>query len=414
MTAPPARAPVEAGRLLVLAVVPALSLALFLAAGVRARFAGNPTALFYFGAPFSSGAALPAGAIVRADAGYDGQFYYRIAREPLAVLERFASGERTATMPGIDAPSYRYRRVVQPWSARLLALGAVAALPWTFPLVSVAALALGVACAVRLCERLGRSALFGFLYAAIPGLVFAASRNLCEGLATALACAAMLAIARRRRLAAGALLVAAHLAHETTLVVSLGWLVSSALERRWRDAAAAALPIAAALAWYALVASVFGVALGDLFAGGRGGAALAFPGAGLAHRLAWLWDPGHSSGAYAALPTARRFWRQEALVTIATLLAVATLVRAGWRRRSEAWAAALAAAALVLSFGDTVWIDPASFARVSSVAALIALRVAVEEPGPVDWAFLASLPPAAVAALGWCWDNWKFWPLAGG
>lgn len=412
MAPPAARAPLEVGRLLVIAAVPALLLAAFLAAGVRARFAGNPSALFYFGEPFSAGAALPAGAIVRADVGYDGQFYYRIARAPLAVLERLASGERTAVMPGIDTPSYRYRRVVQPWTARLLAFGSVAALPWTFPLASLAALALGVACAVRLCEGLGRSGLFGLFYAAIPGLVFAASRNLCEGVATALACAAMLAIARRRRLAAAALLVAAHLAHETTLVLSLGCVVSSALERRWRDAAAAAVPIAVALAWYALVASAFGVALCALFTEGRGGAALALPGAGLAHRLAWLWDPRHASGAYAALPTAHRFWRQEALVTLATLLAVAALVRAGWRRRSEAWAAALAAAALVLSFGDTVWIDPASFARVSSVAVLIALRVAVEDPDPIGYAFLASLPPAAIAALGWCWDNWKFWPLA--
>jgi hypothetical protein len=399
---------------LLCAAIPSLLLAAFLTAGMWARFGGNPTALFYFGDDFSKGALLPADPVVRVGSGYDGQFYYRIALAPFLPIEQALGGPPSETAPGIDAPAYRYRRILPPLSARLLALGRVEALPWTFPLLNVLALGLGVLCTIRLFEAFGWSGALGLAYALIPGLVFAASRNLCEGAATAVLAAALLAIVRRRRVLTVVLLTAAHLAHEATLAVSIGHCAAWCLRRQWRDAALAAVPIALALAWYALVAVGFGIPLESLFAGSGGGASFAFPGSGLWHRLVWLWDPKHPSRVYATLPAHRQFVRREMLLVLPVLLALFVLLRAAWTRRSEAWGAALVAAMLIASFGDAVWADAPSFARVSSVGLLVAIRVVAEDPHPIGYAFFASLPISTLAAFAWCWDNWKFWPLAGG
>jgi hypothetical protein len=61
--------------------------------------------------------------------GYDGQFYYYIAFDP--VHARFY----------IDDPSYRYTRILYPIMARLLAFGRPALIPYT--LIAVNWLALG-------------------------------------------------------------------------------------------------------------------------------------------------------------------------------------------------------------------------------------------------------------------------------
>jgi hypothetical protein len=386
----------------------ALLFGAFLATGVGRVFHGNASALFYFGDRWSAGA-LPADALVRPGPGYDGQFYYRVALDPALSVRQLWNGE-TAAAPGVDTPLYRYRRIAYPLVARFFALGNPSWLPWTFPLVSVLGAALGVFSMTGLFEEFGWSGAWGISYALLPGLVFAASRNLCEGLAVALLCAALLAMVRRRLGVTLLLLIASHLAHEMTVVVSVGFLASACARRRWTEAALFLVPVGLTIAWAVIVSAGFGAA--DTLVSARGGGAgIGIPGEGLLHKLEWLRRPKHASGVYALVQTDRRSWRQEALLLAPILLGLTVLAHAGFRRRTDTWITGLLAAGLALSFSDQVWRDAASYARVTSVMLLLALRSIAEAPSPIGIALLVSLPFGSVAALGWCWDDWWKWSL---
>jgi hypothetical protein len=64
--------------------------------------------------------------------GYDGQFAYQIARDPLNGWTK------------TDVPAYRYQRIVYPIAARALALGNADLVPWTLIVVNIGALTAGV------------------------------------------------------------------------------------------------------------------------------------------------------------------------------------------------------------------------------------------------------------------------------
>jgi len=114
-----AHLPRLAGPWLVVTVVALLYLGLTLAAHDM-----DPLSLAQIGTRFSQGD--PAGS-----EGYDGQFAYFIAVDPLGAA------------PLIDVPAYRYQRIVYPLLARLLALGRREWIPWMLPLVNLIALAAG-------------------------------------------------------------------------------------------------------------------------------------------------------------------------------------------------------------------------------------------------------------------------------
>src|SRR5262245_38440852 len=183
---------------IVYAAVPALLLGAFLAWGVLHDFRGNWSALFYFGDAWVKGGALPRNAVVHKGGGYDGQFYYRIACDPFLPLVRLRLGASSDPVLGIDIPAYRYRRIAYPLAARVAALGTTDGLVWSFPLVSVLAVCLGVFSTSRLFDLFGWHRWWGVGYAMLPGLIFSASRNLGEGLAISLVSAALLAIAQKR------------------------------------------------------------------------------------------------------------------------------------------------------------------------------------------------------------------------
>jgi hypothetical protein len=396
---------------IVYAAVPALLLGVFLAWGVRHDFRGNWSALFYFGDAWVKGGALPRNAFVRKGGGYDGQFYYRVGRDPFLPLARLGLGASSDPVLGIDTLAYRYRRIAYPLAARLVALGTTDGLVWSFPLVSVLGLWLGVFSTSRLFETFRWQRWWGVLYAMLPGLVFSASRNLGEGLAISLVSTALLAIAQRRTSPAIGLLTIAHLAHETTVLVSIGCFMHALYRSgRPRQAAPYLLPVAVALLWSATVAAAFLPGLGALLSP-PGSENLGVPLEGMWHKLGWLVDPKHAAPAYAYLPRIGRFRAQEALLVTPILLALAVLLKAAWTRDTETWLTGLLVSLFVLTFGDRIWQDAASYARVTSLALLLALRSVAEAPDLAGYAFLASLPLGAVAALGSCADNWRAWLL---
>jgi hypothetical protein len=105
--------------------------------------------------------------------GYDGQFFWRLAVDPLEWDKASAHGVR------LDS-AYRPPRIGYPVLAWLAAAGQPGLVAWSLVGVNVAAAGVAAGLGAVLAERAGRRALWGLLVASAPGLVFALARDLAE------------------------------------------------------------------------------------------------------------------------------------------------------------------------------------------------------------------------------------------
>ncbi len=133
-------------------------------------------------------AQLPRGLLLVPSAGYDGQFYYRLALDPF---------NWHATAFGITMDqSYRYTRIGYPLLAWIFSLGQ----HQLVPVVLVALNLLGVAVMALLggmfARQAGRHALWGLAFAAYFGLVISVGRDTAEPLAEACMLGGLLAYRR--------------------------------------------------------------------------------------------------------------------------------------------------------------------------------------------------------------------------
>jgi hypothetical protein len=213
--------------------------------------------------------------------GYDGQFYYRLALNPL-------THQVTAFHITLDNPPYRQQRIGLPataWTVR-----EVFRAPTSLALVLVNVLALvaigwaGAAWA----RQYGRSTWWGVAVAASPALVMALARDLTEPLATAALIVGLLLWTRGRRWAASLAFTAAVLCRETVLVVLLGmgvWCLVQLLRGGGRGArrtiafhiAALCVPAAVEVGWQFHVKEVWGGKLPTLSGNGQVGFSLLRP-----------------------------------------------------------------------------------------------------------------------------------------
>jgi hypothetical protein len=196
----------------------------------------DPLALVLQGTRFTTG--NPFGS-----EGYDGQFVYQIALRP------------TEAMAYLDVPAYRYQRIFYPLLARWLALGQPALIPWTLPLINLAALGIGTWLAGRLLERSATNPWFALPVGLFAGQLLSLRVDLPEPLALTLALGGMLLIERTQRipptasvtaqpyithwpgLVAGAALFAlGALTKETMLLTAAGYGLYLGLARGWRPA----------------------------------------------------------------------------------------------------------------------------------------------------------------------------------
>lgn len=117
-------------------------------------------------------------------AGYDGQFYWAIAVDPLA---------RGRAHAAVDKPTYRYGHPLFGWLGWLFSAGQASAAAGALFAVGL----LAFAAAAALAAALGgiRAALFT---AVSPGLLYAAVHDLAEPLSVALVLGALLALRRSR------------------------------------------------------------------------------------------------------------------------------------------------------------------------------------------------------------------------
>ncbi len=154
--------------------------------------------------------------------GYDGEFYYRLALDPVDF-------SKTAFGITFDNPE-RLDRVVYSMLAWLAAAGHASLVPWS--LVAVNLVALGVLSGIGsvFARDAGRHCLWGLLLGGYFGFLWSLGRDLTEIVASVFLAAGLLALRRHRSVAAGLSLGLATLSRETALAtvgaVALAWLAS--------------------------------------------------------------------------------------------------------------------------------------------------------------------------------------------
>ena len=131
---------------------------------------------------------LPRGLRLVPSAGYDGQFYYRLALDPF---------NWHATAFGITMDqSYRYTRIGYPVVAWLLSLGQHQLVPVVLVVINLLAVAAMAVLGGMFARESGRHALWGLAFAAYFGLVISVGRDTAEPLAEACLLGGLLAYRR--------------------------------------------------------------------------------------------------------------------------------------------------------------------------------------------------------------------------
>ena len=304
---------------------------------VVTSYGGDPLVLATLGTRFSEGD--PDGT-----EGYDGQFAYYIARDPLNGWQQ------------CDVPAYRYQRILYPLLARALALGQTGLIPYTLPLLNVVALGAGTWLTERILRHYKQSRWYALTYGLYAGQLMSVRLNVNEPLSYALVQAAILSTERDRWRWGVLFFALAALAKETALVFVAGYLLSLLVRRQWRRFTVLALGVGLPfLAWQGLL-------------------------------WAWLGRPGIGSGGAGAtgweiLPY-RGLWSVAAIdvralalialiaVPLAVIPSLLSLWAAGrdlWRGRWHPMVSMLLANALVLLFlPQSTWREPLAMLRLTT------------------------------------------------
>ena len=171
----------------------------------------NVASFINVGSMYAHRASLPRGVPVFPMAGYDGQFYYRLALDPLAWGHQ-------AFGISFDA-IYRVQRIGYPALAWLAAVGHPALVPATLVLVNVVALGLLGGLGAALARDAGRAPGWGVVFAGFWGLLWSLSRDLTEIVTAVGVVGGLLALRRGRPVLAGLAFSLAVLSRESALVL---------------------------------------------------------------------------------------------------------------------------------------------------------------------------------------------------
>src|SRR5204863_2117707 len=163
--------------------------------------------------------------------GYDGQFYYFLAVDPVHGKDY------------MDAPGVVYSRIGYPMTARALSGGNPTLIPYMMVLVNILAAVGGTLAVAFFFRRHGLPPALALLYGFYPGLALAVVRDLTEPLAFGLAAAGLVVFdprSKRRLLLSSALFGLAMLTRETVAVfpaiLVLGLLVGvGTTVSRWQE-----------------------------------------------------------------------------------------------------------------------------------------------------------------------------------
>lgn len=181
--------------------------------------------------------------------GYDGQYYYFIARFPGWVPPG-----------GFDRPAMYYSRMLYPFLIHLFSLGSVSAMPWAMLAINLVAIVGAVALISRVLRDHGLPQWYALIAGFYCGQPLAMLRDLSDPLGVFWLALALFGVSRGRWLLAAAALGFGLLTRESTLPFVLCFAAPLALAQSWRTLLAfAAVALGPFLAWALVIHTYFGV-----------------------------------------------------------------------------------------------------------------------------------------------------------
>jgi hypothetical protein len=197
------------------------------------QYEWNPSVFIKAGALFKAPKLLPHNAYVFSSTGYDGQFFFYLAQDPL--LHNKAARRDQLSSPHIDNVPYRYQRILLPALGWLTSWGNPNVLQWTLPLINVLAV-LGAGFLLgRFLARRGRSPWWSLVFMLSLGVMLGVVDDLSDPLAAGLFVAGVVWWLEDRSLPAIVALTGCLLAREL-YIVPVAVICLSELVRRRRQA----------------------------------------------------------------------------------------------------------------------------------------------------------------------------------
>ncbi|HKQ73842.1 MAG TPA: hypothetical protein VJ810_08960 [Blastocatellia bacterium] len=163
--------------------------------------------------------------VLKSSAGYDGQFYYRLALDPF-------TSKRTDFGITLDIPSFRHQRILYPFLSWALSAGNAGLLPWIMLLINYAALCLLGWLGGVYAQTLKQHALWGIFLPLIPAALLSLTRDLVELLEVSLLLSSLLLLRRGKQFWGAILLTLAALTKESALLVAGAAMLSQVAGRR--------------------------------------------------------------------------------------------------------------------------------------------------------------------------------------
>lgn len=177
--------------------------------------------------------------------GYDGQFYYQIARNPLGAARY------------MDNASYRYQHFLYPLLVWLLSFGQAALVPYLLLLVNLVAIVGSVEIISRLLVKYGFSPWFSLALGLYYGLAVGLTFDTTEPFTCLLLSLGVWSLEQKRWIPGALWLGLATLSRETAVLFPLCLAIAFVWNRRWREALTLAtlgvLPLAIFLGALALI-----------------------------------------------------------------------------------------------------------------------------------------------------------------
>jgi hypothetical protein len=213
---------------------------------VNVRYGGDWNALFCTGSKFPTPPALAAERIYvfPNSAGYDGQMYHYVAHDPLL---------RTDMGRYMDSSRARYRRILLPAMAFLLAFGRQTRIDSAYIATNLLFLFLGAWWLSRYLDSLGLPPRLAALFVFAPAALISLDRLTVDLAFTALCIGFALHVRLRRDGPAWVALALACLARDTGFALAAAACLVVSVERRFARAAALATAAIPAAAWYLYV-----------------------------------------------------------------------------------------------------------------------------------------------------------------
>jgi hypothetical protein len=314
---------------------------------------GNATGFVLFGQKLTRYTHPPHGAVINSPYGYDGQFFYLQAKDPLLRHDAtVASFQRVGQ-------AFRLQRVAYPMAAYVLAAGQVSALPWSLLAINLLVVLGATGGFAVYARRQGWSGWWALAVGLLAGFLAATLRDLSDPLAVSSMLAGLVAWQRGRRWWAAALLSVAVLAREPMTLAVLAIAVDAAVDW-WRTRRApGALRRAARHAWPAVVIPAAAFLAWQVYVDARYGGNAAATGHAFGSPFRGLLD----EVSHAANDASRRNTAWD--LTYLGLMAAGTLAALAlvWR---EVTAASVAAALFGVSLMILIYGDPWSYTRISA------------------------------------------------